>query len=97
MLDLRAGVALRAPSQHSSRASRGTAISQANWFLSLYAGVLTLVFLGGVVYANEKRAAAADEITGEGNKRIVMHGGEDGESRISVLDANGKTVKKLLP
>ena len=38
-------------------------MSKANWFLSIYAGVLTLVFLGGVVYGNEKRAATADEIT----------------------------------
>ena len=38
-------------------------MSKANWFLAIYAGVLTLVFLGGVVYGNEKRAATADEIT----------------------------------
>jgi hypothetical protein len=38
-------------------------MSKANWFLSIYAGVLTLVFLGGAVHGNEKRAAVADEIT----------------------------------
>jgi hypothetical protein len=38
-------------------------MSKANWFLSIYAGVLTLVFLGGAVYGNEKRATIADEIT----------------------------------
>lgn len=36
---------------------------RANLFLSIYAGVLTVVFLGGVVYGNEKRPSTADEIT----------------------------------
>jgi hypothetical protein len=34
---------------------------------------------------------------GEGRKRIVMTVAEDGTSRISVLDADGKTIKELLP
>jgi hypothetical protein len=38
-------------------------MSKANWFLSVYAGLLTLAFLGGAVYGNDKRANAADEIT----------------------------------
>jgi hypothetical protein len=37
-------------------------MSKANWFLSVYAGLLTLVFLGGAVYGNDKRSTA-DEIT----------------------------------
>lgn len=36
---------------------------RANLFLSIYAGVLTVVFLGGVVYGNEKHTSTADEIT----------------------------------
>lgn len=38
-------------------------MSKANGFLSAYAGLLTLIFLGGAVYATEKRANTADEIT----------------------------------
>jgi hypothetical protein len=38
-------------------------MSKANWFLSVYAGLLTLIFLGSAVYGNEKRADTADEIT----------------------------------
>lgn len=38
-------------------------MSKTNWFLSVYAGLLTLIFLGGAVYGNEKRAITADEIT----------------------------------
>jgi hypothetical protein len=38
-------------------------MSKANWFLSIYAGLLTLVFLGGAVYGHEKHAITADEIT----------------------------------
>jgi hypothetical protein len=38
-------------------------MSKANWFLSVYAGLLTLIFLGGAVYGNEKRTNTADEIT----------------------------------
>jgi hypothetical protein len=34
---------------------------------------------------------------GEGRKRIVMSVAEDGTSKISVLDADGKTLKELLP
>jgi hypothetical protein len=34
---------------------------------------------------------------GQGRRRIVMRVAEDGTSRISVLDADGKTVKELLP
>ena len=42
-------------------------------------------------------AASLALLDGAGNKRIVMQVAKDGESRISVLDANGKTVKELLP
>lgn len=38
-------------------------MSKPNWFLSAYAGLLTLLFLGGAVYSNDKRAISADEIT----------------------------------
>lgn len=38
-------------------------MSKANWFLSIYAGILTLIFIGGAVYGNEKRSTAMDEIT----------------------------------
>lgn len=38
-------------------------MSKANWFLSAYAGLLTLMFLGVAVYGNGKRTDAADEIT----------------------------------
>lgn len=38
-------------------------MSKTNWFLSVYAGLLTLIFLGGAVYGNEKRAITTDEIT----------------------------------
>lgn len=38
-------------------------MSKANWFLSAYAGLLTLMFLGAAVYGNGKRTDAADEIT----------------------------------
>ena len=38
-------------------------MSKANWFLSVYAGLLTLIFIGGSVYGNEKRTNTADEIT----------------------------------
>lgn len=38
-------------------------MSKTNWFLSIYAGLLTIVFLMGAVYANEKRVQTADEIT----------------------------------
>ena len=42
-------------------------------------------------------AATLALLDGEGNKRIVMRVAESGESKISVLDAEGKTVKELLP
>jgi hypothetical protein len=38
-------------------------MSKTNWFLSIYAGLLTLIFLGGAVYGNENRTLTADEIT----------------------------------
>lgn len=38
-------------------------MSKANLFLSVYAGLLTLIFLVGAVYGNEKRANTEDEIT----------------------------------
>jgi hypothetical protein len=38
-------------------------MSKTNWFLCVYAGLLTLMFLGGAVYGNERRALTADEIT----------------------------------
>jgi hypothetical protein len=38
-------------------------MSKANWFLSAYAGVLTLVFLGGAVHANQPHDTVMDEIT----------------------------------
>jgi hypothetical protein len=38
-------------------------VSKANWFLSIYAGLLTLLFLGGAVYGSEKRASMSDELT----------------------------------
>jgi hypothetical protein len=53
---------LAAP-QHSSQINREIVMSKTNWFLSVYAGLLTLIFLGGAVYGNEKRAITADEIT----------------------------------
>lgn len=37
-------------------------MSKTNWFLAIYSGVLTVLFLGGAVYGNEKRAVM-DEIT----------------------------------
>lgn len=43
------------------------------------------------------RAATLALFDGTGKKRIVMSGAEDGESRISVLDATGKAVKEWLP
>jgi len=42
-------------------------------------------------------AATLALLDGNGNKRIVMKVEENGESKISVLDATGKTVKELLP
>lgn len=42
-------------------------------------------------------AATLALLDGAGNKRIVMQVAESGESKISVLDAEGKTVKELLP
>jgi hypothetical protein len=48
--------------QYSPLINQGTAMSKANWFLYVYAGLLTLVFLGGAVYGNDKRTTA-DEIT----------------------------------
>ena len=42
-------------------------------------------------------AATLALLDGEGNKRIVMRVAESGESKISVLDPDGKTVKELLP
>ena len=42
-------------------------------------------------------AATLALLDGQGNKRIVMQVAEGGESKISVLDADGKTVKELLP
>lgn len=42
-------------------------------------------------------AASLALLDGAGHKRIVMKVSENGESQISVLDADGKTVKKLLP
>jgi hypothetical protein len=53
---------LAAP-QHSSQINREIVMSKTNWFLSVYAGLLTLIFLGGAVYGNEKRAITTDEIT----------------------------------
>ncbi|MGN6113492.1 MAG: hypothetical protein ACTHOC_10940 [Luteimonas sp.] len=38
-------------------------MSSANRFLSIYAGVLTLVFVGGAVYGNGKDGGIQDEIT----------------------------------
>jgi hypothetical protein len=38
-------------------------MSKANWFLSVYAGVLTMIFLGGAVYASQPRNTVMDEIT----------------------------------
>ena len=38
-------------------------MSKANGFLTAYAGLLTLVFVGGAVYANRPRSTAMDEIT----------------------------------
>lgn len=38
-------------------------MSRTNWFLSVYAGFLTLIFIGGAVYGHEKRSITADEIT----------------------------------
>lgn len=38
-------------------------MSKTNWFLSIYAGLLTAIFLGGAVHGNEKRNKVADEIT----------------------------------
>lgn len=38
-------------------------MSKANWFLSIYAGLLTLIFLGGAVYGTEKRASTLGDIT----------------------------------
>jgi hypothetical protein len=38
-------------------------MSKANGFLTAYAGLLTLVFLGGTVYANQPRNTTMDEIT----------------------------------
>ena len=38
-------------------------MSKPNWFLSAYAGLLTMIFLGGAVYANERRNITAEEIT----------------------------------
>lgn len=38
-------------------------MSKANWFLSIYAGVLTMIFLGGAVYASHPRNTTMDEIT----------------------------------
>lgn len=38
-------------------------MSKANWFLSAYAGVLTLLLLGGAVYGRDGHATGADEIT----------------------------------
>lgn len=38
-------------------------MSNANAFLSVYAGLLTVVFLGGAVYAHQKPASTFDEIT----------------------------------
>lgn len=38
-------------------------MSKANGFLTAYAGLLTLVFVGGAVYANQPRNTAMDEIT----------------------------------
>jgi len=42
-------------------------------------------------------AATLALLDGAGKKRIVLSVAENGESRISVLDATGKTVKQLLP
>lgn len=42
-------------------------------------------------------AATLALLDGAGHKRIVMKVAENGESTISVLDADGKTVKELLP
>lgn len=38
-------------------------MSKANGFLSVYAGVLTMIFLGGAVYASQPRNTTLDEIT----------------------------------
>lgn len=38
-------------------------MSKTNWFLSIYAGLLTAIFLGGAVYGNEQRNKVTDEIT----------------------------------
>jgi hypothetical protein len=40
-----------------------TAMPNANKFLSIYAGVLTLVFVGGAVYGHAKHDGIQDEIT----------------------------------
>ncbi len=46
---------------------------------------------------DDEGAASLALLDGAGNKRIVMKVAESGESRISVLDAAGSTVKELLP
>ena len=38
-------------------------MSKASWFLSVYAGLLTLLFLGGAVHGSDQHATVADEIT----------------------------------
>jgi hypothetical protein len=42
--------------------NQGKSMSRTNWFLAIYAGVLTVIFLGGAVYGNEKNTVM-DEIT----------------------------------